>query len=494
MNVLLVYPRYPDTFWSFSHALRFIGKKASYPPMGLLTVAAMLPKEWKLKLIDMNVSLLKDDDILWADYVFISAMAIQKSSVENILARCLKFDRKVVAGGPLFSAEQGQFPDVSHLVLNEAETTLPHLLHDLKYGCSESVYRSSQWADMTTTPVPLWDLINFKDYATMSIQYSRGCPYDCEFCDITVLCGHVPRAKPVDNILRELNALYQRGWRGSVFFVDDNFIGNKKRVKHELLPAVIQWMKQRKYPFSFNTQASINLANDDSLVHLMVEAGFSSVFVGIETPDEKSLIECGKLHNTRINLLDNVKKLQSSGLQVQGGFIVGFDSDKKDIFTRISQFINESGIVTSMVGLLNALPNTRLYKRLLRENRIIKEGTGNNTDFSMNFLPKMDFKELIDGYKKLLRDIYKPEAYYDRVRTFLRNYKFEQKFNKERISIMHLRALIMSTCKLGFKRGIRKHFWKLMMWTLVRRPKLLPLAVTLAIYGEHFMKYFEIAV
>ena len=493
MNILLVYPRYPETFWSFNNALRFIGKKAAHPPMGLLTVAAMLPAEWKLKLVDLNFSLLKDEDILWADYVFISAMTVQKSSVKSVIARCLKLHRKVVAGGPLFTAEYKQFPEVHHLVLNEAEIILPKFLHDLEHGCPESVYQSSRWADLTTSPVPLWNLINFKNYATMCIQYSRGCPYDCEFCDIMVLYGRVPRTKSPENILWELDALYERGWRGSIFFTDDNFIGNKKRIKHELLPAIIHWMKMRRYPFSFNTQASINLANDDSLIHLMVEAGFNSVFVGIETPDEESLIECGKLHNTGINLLENVKKLQSSGLQVQGGFIVGFDSDKKDIFARMSKFINESGIVTSMVGLLNAVPNTRLYKRLVKENRIIKEVSGDNTDFSMNFLPKMDFKELIDGYKKLLRDIYKPEVYYNRVRTFLRNYKFEYKY-KGSFTISRLRALIMSVYKLGVKPGVRRHFWKLMIWTLIRRPRMIPLAVTLAIYGDNFMRYFEIPV
>lgn len=493
MNVLLVYPRYPETFWSFNNALRFIGKKAAHPPMGLLTVAAMLPGEWKLKLVDLNFSSLKDEDILWADYVFISAMTVQKSSVKNIISRCLQLGRKIVAGGPLFTSEYRQFPGVHHLVLNEAEITLPKFLRDMELGCPESVYQSSQWADLTTSPVPLWDLINFKNYATMCIQYSRGCPYDCEFCDITVLYGRVPRLKPPENILCELDALYEGGWRGSIFFTDDNFIGNKKRIKHELLPAIIHWMKMRKYPFSFNTQASINLANDDSLIHLMVEAGFNSVFIGIETPDEKSLIECGKLHNTGINLLENVKKLQSSGLQVQGGFIVGFDSDTKDIFARMSQFINESGIVTSMVGLLNAMPDTRLYKRLVKENRIIKEVSGNNTDFSMNFLPKMDFKELVDGYKKLLSDIYKPEVYYNRVRTFLRNYKFVYKY-KGSFTISRLRALIMSVYKLGIKPGVRKHYWKLMMWTLIRRPRQIPLAVTLAIYGDHFMQYFEIPV
>ena len=491
MKVLLVYPAYPDTFWSFSHALRFIGKKASLPPMGLLTVAAMLPKQWDLKLVDLNVATLGDEDILWADYVFVSGMTIQKPSVKKVIARCIELGRKVVAGGPLFTAESQDFPEVHHLVLNEAEITLPQFLADLELGCLKPVYRSSEWADINTSPVPLWDLIDFKNYATMCLQYSRGCPYDCEFCDITVLNGRSQRAKSAANVLRELDDLYQRGWRRGVFFVDDNFIGNKKRIKDELLPAIIQWRKREKKPFIFSTQASINLADDDRLIHLMVEAGFDMVFVGIETPDEESLIACGKLHNTRNDLLANVKKLHSSGLQVQGGFIVGFDSDKKDIFARMSQFINESGIVASMVGLLNAPPGTRLYKRLIKENRITKKISGNNTDYSMNFLPKMDYKVLVEGYKKIISDIYQPEAYYKRVRTFLCGYRLVNKYNAG-FSFTYLRGAVMSVYKLGIKPGVRKHFWKLMMWTLIRRPRLIPHALMMSIYGAHFMRHFKI--
>jgi len=492
MKILLVYPKYPDTFWSFSYALRFIGKKAPFPPMGLLTVAAILPKQWNLKLVDMNVSALNEDDILWADYVFVSGMTVQKSSAKKIIARCIQLGRKVVAGGPLFTAEPHDFPEVHHLVLNEAEITLPKFIRDLELGRPKSVYRSSEWADINTSPVPLWDLIDFKNYATMCLQYSRGCPFDCEFCDITVHYGREQRAKSVENVIRELDTLYQRGWRRGVFFVDDNFIGNRRRIKNELLPEIIQWRKRQKHPFIFSTQASINLADDDVLIHLMVEAGFDMVFVGIETPDKESLIACGKFHNARNDLLASVKKLHSSGLQVQAGFIVGFDSDKRDIFTRMSQFINESGIVTSMVGLLNAPPGTRLYNRLIKENRIIKEMTGNNTDLSTNFLTKMDYKVLVDGYKKIISDIYRPEAYYKRVRKFLRSYRLINKYNAG-FSITYLRGTIMSIYKLGIKKGVRRHFWKLMMWTLIRRPRLMPHAMMMSIYGAHFMRHFEIA-
>jgi len=493
MNTLLVYPRYPETFWSFGHALRYIGKKAAFPPVGLLTVAAMLPEDWNLKLIDLNVvPTLKNDDLEWADHVFISAMSVQIESVKSVVRQCLEHDKTIVAGGPHFTSQPRLHPDVHHLVLNEAEITLPRFLDDLQNGRPERVYESGEWADVNTTPVPAWNLINFKNYASMCIQYSRGCPYDCDFCDITVLYGRKPRTKSPGRIIGEMNDLYDRGWRGGVFFVDDNFIGNKKLIKNELLPAVTQWMKKKKYPFAFNTQASVNLSQDDELIHSMVEAGFQTVFIGIETPNENSLIECGKLHNTRSNLLDDVKKLHSSGLQVQGGFIVGFDSDSADIFKRVSAFIEESGIVTSMVGMLSALPGTKLYKRLKNENRITEEASGNNTDFTTNFLPKMDYKALVDGYKKLVNDLYKPDVYYRRVRKFLKNYKFTPK-SRGTLSRSNMRALVLSVYKLGIKKGVRRHFWKLIAWTTVRRPRMLPLALTFAIYGDHFMRYFKIA-
>ena len=491
MNILLVYPQYPETFWSFSYAIRFIGKKAAFPPMGLLTVAAMLPQDWNLKLIDMNVAALKDEDILWADYVFLSGMTIQKSSALEIISRCRQLGRKTVAGGPMFTAEPQCFSDVDHLVLNEAELTLPVFLRDLELGSARPVYTTTKWADLATSPVPRWDLIDTKDYATMSLQYSRGCPFDCEFCDITVLFGHKPRNKPTENVLRELDAIYEQGWRRGVLFVDDNFIGNKKLIKRDLLPAIIKWRNKKKQPFIFSTQASINLAEDDQLMQSMVSAGFDTVFVGIETPDKDSLVECGKMHNTRSDLLTNVRKLHSSGIQVQAGFIVGFDSDKQDIFTRMSRFINESGIVTSMVGLLNAPPGTRLYKRLIEENRIVKGISGDNTDFSMNFIPQMGYKALHDGYQRIIRDIYHPKVYYKRIRTFLRGYRIKHTYNNG-LSLASLRGAVTSIYKLGIRKGVRRHFWKLMAWTLLRRPRLIPHAMMMTVYGAHFMRHFGI--
>lgn len=494
MNVLLVYPQFPDTtFWRFNHALRFIGKKASLPPIGLLTVAAILPGIWTKRLIDMNIYDLTDSDIEKADLVMISAMSVQKKSAMDVIDRCTRLGVPTVAGGPLFTAYPEQFPDVSHLVLNEAEITLPLFLRDLADGCAKRIYSSTEFADMSESPVPAWDLIRFRDYASMGIQYSRGCPYNCDFCDITVLFGHRHRIKPIDSVIIELDALYMRGWRGNVFFVDDNLIGNKKVLKETVLPALITWMKKRRYPFRFQTQLSVDLAEDDELLDMIAQAGFEAVFVGIETPDENVLHECGKHQNTNRDLLACVRKMQKAGLQVQAGFIVGFDSDTTDIFTRMSRFINESGIVTSMVGILNAPKGSRLYKRLVSENRLIQDPTGDNTDFSLNFIPKMDRDVLVRGYRKVIHDIYHPEKYYQRLKTFLKNYQCSTRFEaRRRFSRESFRALGMSVYYIGMKRGMRKQFWHMMLWTLLKRPKSLPLAINLSIYSYQFMRFYEI--
>ena len=289
MKILLVYPQYPETFWSFKHALRFISKKASFPPLGLLTVVAMLPDAWQKKLVDMNVTRLTDENIGWADYVFISAMVVQQDSAREVIARCRSLGTKTVAGGPLFTQGYEFFEEVDHLVLDEAEVTLPPFLADLEKGCAQRMYTSKERPDITRTPVPMWSLLDMKKYSSTNIQYSRGCPYNCEFCDIVVLNGRVPRTKSREQIIAELDSLYNRGWRDGIFIVDDNFIGNKRKLKREILPAIIEWQKARKYPSMLLTETSINLADDEELMDLMVDAGFDTVFIGIETPNEDSL-------------------------------------------------------------------------------------------------------------------------------------------------------------------------------------------------------------
>jgi len=489
LKILLVYPQYPDTFWSFKHALKIISKKAAHPPLGLLTIAPMLPDEWEKKLVDMNVTSLTDEDLKWADYVFISAMVVQKNSVKEIISRCKKFNIKIVAGGPLFTTGYKEFDGVDHFVLGEAEITLLPFLEDLENGRAQHIYASDERPDITKTLIPLWSLINMGKYASMDIQYSRGCPFNCDFCDIIILNGHKPRTKDKAQVLAELDALYTQGWRGSVFIVDDNFIGNKKKLKAEILPAIIEWMKEKKYLFSLFTEVSINLADDEELMQLMAEAGFSKVFVGIETPNEESLAECNKFTNENRDLVASVKKLQNHGFEVQGGFIVGFDSDPLSIFKSQISFIQKSGIVTAMVSLLNAPRGTRLYQRLKKENRLLKDSSGNNMDFSLNFIPKMSYETLINGYKHILDTIYSPKQFYERVKIFLKEFKPQKR--KEEVPHLqpyHIRAFIKSMWFLGVRENGRSDYWKFFVSTLLRHPRSFPLSMSLAVYGFHFRK------
>jgi radical SAM superfamily enzyme YgiQ (UPF0313 family) len=489
LRILLVYPRYPDTFWSFKHALKFIFKKAAFPPLGLLTVAAMLPEKWEKKLVDMNTTALTDKDLDWADYVFLSGMVAQQDSAREVIDRCKRLGAKIVVGGPFFNPgyEDFGFDEIDHLIFGEAEDKLPLFVEDLEKGCAKHIYASEEFPDISRTPVPLWSLVNTKKYQSMTIQYSRGCPFNCEFCDIVILNGHKPRTKDKSQIIAELDALYDAGWRASVFFVDDNFIGNKRKLKSEILPAIIEWSEEKKRPFTFYTEASINLADDEELMRLMVEAGFDCVFVGIESPSEESLVECNKLQNKNRDLLASVRRIQNYGLQVQGGFIVGFDSDPLSIFKSQIDFIQKSGIVTAMVGVLMAPPETKLYKRLKKENRILPKGSGDNTDGSTNFIPKMGRETLARGYKHIVDTIYAPKPYYDRIKTFLKEYKPGGK-GKFRVSLVHLVALIRSTWALGVKERGRIHYWKLVVWTLLKKPKTFPLSMTLAVQGFHFRK------
>jgi radical SAM superfamily enzyme YgiQ (UPF0313 family) len=491
MKILLVYPEFPDTFWSFKHALRFIHKRAASPPLGLLTVAAMLPPEWEKRLIDLNVTNLTPNDLDWADYVFISAMIVQREATRALITRCKDFGVKIVAGGPLFTMEHEHFPEVDHFVLNEAELTLPLFLADLANGHPQPLYSTTEYPDIQQTPVPLWRLVNLKQYDTFSIQFSRGCPFSCDFCNVTALLGHRPRTKTADQIIAELDSLYDLGWRKSIFFVDDNFIGNKKQIKSEILPALIEWRKG-KTGLPFSTEVSINLVDDPELMNLMTQAGFDTVFVGIETPNEGSLTECSKNQNKGRDLVESVKQLQRAGLQVQGGFIVGFDNDPPSIFQQQIDFIQKSGIVTAMVGLLQAPPGTRLFERMRKEGRLVNEMSGDNVDGSTNIIPMMGLEALQEGYRKLLAQIYAPKAYYERVLTFLREYQPPQ--IRIHLDPQYILALGRSIYRLGIRGVERVHYWRLFFWTLFRRPQLFPLAITLAIMGFHFRQVVELHV
>jgi len=485
MKALLLYPAFPDTFWSFRHSLKFIRKKSAFPPLGLLTVGAMMPAQWSKRLIDLNVEQLTADALAWADYAFISAMVVQRQSARQTIARCEAAGLKIVAGGPLFTSEYERFDAVDHFVLNEAELTLPAFLADYDRGNAQRIYTTAAYADIQQTPIPLWELINLKRYASMNIQFSRGCPFNCDFCNVTALFGHRPRIKTADQIMAELDSLYDRGWRGQVFFVDDNFIGNKKYLMDQLLPALIAWQKDKK-GFLFNTEASINLADNEDLMQAMVAAGFDTVFIGIETPDEESLAECNKKQNKNRNLIESVKRIQRTGLQVQGGFIVGFDSDGPSIFQKQIDFIQNSGIVTAMVGLLQAPPGTKLYERLKKEGRLSGLLSGDNVDGTTNIIPKMDMRQLLKGYENILNNIYRPRPYYKRIKTFLREYKAPKIAFK--LDIQRFLAFFRTSIRIGIFGKERIQYWNLVVWTLCRCPKLLPLAITLAIHGHHFRK------
>jgi radical SAM superfamily enzyme YgiQ (UPF0313 family) len=490
MKILFVYPLVAETFWSFKHALRVISRKAAFPPLGALTVAAMLPRSWQKRLVDLNVRDFKDEDILWADYVFISAMIAQKDSARVTIDRCRKLGVKTVGGGPLFNSYREEFSDVDHLILGEAEPVLPSFVADLDKGRPKRQYEAAERPALADTPLPLWDLIKLNDYATMSIQYSRGCPFNCEFCDIIVMSGRVQRTKSEEQMLAELDALYDRGWRGSVFIVDDNFIGSKKRVKG-VLKRVVAWQNEKRRPFTFFTEASVDLAEDEELMDLMAAAGFNRVFVGLETPSTESLKECGKAQNLRRNLSESVNTLQYHGLAVMGGFIIGFDNDPPDIFQKQVNFIQKNGIVPAMIGLLTAIPGTRLHKRLEQEERLLFKSSGNNTDVegSLNFIPKMDRRVIVEGYKWVMNTIYSPEMYYKRIIAFLRQYRPRVGAS---LAEGDFSTFLRSLWYLGVadQRPSRGYYWKLLTEGLSKYQRSFAYAVTMAIYGYHFRRLF----
>jgi len=492
LHALLIYPEVPETFWSFRYALKFVRKRAAHPPLGLLTVAAMLPEAWQVRLVDANIVPLTGADLAWADLALVGGMTLQRDSAHEVLARCGVAGVRTVAGGPLFSSEPEAFPEVDHLVLNEAEVTLPGFLDDLRRGRARRIYESDEHAELSGSPIPRWELAELGAYASVGVQYSRGCPYDCDFCSVTALFGRMPRTKSAAQMVAELDALWAAGWRDHVFFVDDNLIGHRRRLKQELLPALAAWRRSRR-GVSFNTQASINLADDADMMRSMVAAGFDSVFVGIETPDDDSLAECGKRQNVSRDMVADVKRIQRAGMQVQGGFIVGFDHDTPSVFQRQIDFIQQSGIVTAMVGMLQAPVGTRLYQRLKGEGRLLGEPSGDNVGGCTNVVPCMGLETLVAGYRDLMSSIYLPENYYRRIRTFLREYP-RPRLPAPRLKLADLAAFARSMYQLGLRRGERFQYWKLLCWTALRRPHHLNLAITLAIYGHHFRKVCELRV
>ncbi len=482
MKALLLYPRFPETFWSFRHALPFLGKRSSYPPLGLLTVSALLPSAWERRLVDLNVEDLREKDLAWADVAFLSAMLVQAPSLSELIARCGAAGVRTVVGGPITSAEHAAWRDADHVVVGEAEEIVKILSHDLAAGQAKRFYASPCRTDMTRVPPPDLHLSRMRRYSSMPVQYSRGCPFACEFCDIIELFGQVPRTKTAKQVLAEFDRLYDLGWRGSVFMVDDNFVGNRRAIKG-LLPQLAEWMARRRNPFSLFTQASINLAGDEELLSLMRASRFNRVFVGIETPVEESHRAAGKTQNANTDLLGSVRRLQEHGMEVMGGFILGFDQDPPDIFKRQIAFIKEAAIPISMVGLLTALPNTRLWRRLAGEGRIVRQSIGDNTAALLNFIPKMDAETLLAGYREVVSTLYNPKEYFERARVFLSRLGPS---TRERRSFSDYLALIRSFIRQGIFSEYRRSYWRFLGNTFLRARRHLGLAVTLAIMGHHF--------
>src|SRR6266436_1998867 len=486
MKVLLVNPAFPDTYWSFQHALPFEGKRCAFPPLGLLTVSALLPKTWEKRLVDLNVRSLKKSDIEWADMVFATAMLVQEDSLREVVTRCKARGKRVVLGGPYVTTTIKDLPEADHIFLGEAETTLPQFVIDLERGEAKRSYKAVERPPLSLTPLADFHLADLKRYSAMSVQYSRGCPFQCEFCDIIEIYGRVPRTKSNAQLLAELDALMDLGWRGTVFIVDDNFIGNKKNVRG-LLPELAEWQKRNGYPFSLLTEASANLADDADLLENMRTAGFRRVFVGIETPDAESLKEAQKSQN-RGNLLDAVKRIQSYGMEVMAGFIVGFDNDPEDIFERQINFIRESAIPLAMVGILSALPDTQLWRRLEKEGRLLGESSGNNTNCALNFVPRMDPARLIAGYQSIMCTIYKSSEYYRRTLDSLKRTPQEWAEKNTMGIFSGAAAFTRIALKLGVLDRERREFWRYFGHALVKHRDRMAEFLRLAAMGYHFRK------
>ena len=490
MKVLLINPEFPDTYWSFRHALPFEGKRSAFPPLGLLTVSAMLPRSWERRLVDLNVEQLNASDIQWADMVFATAMLVQKDSLRQVIAQCKAQCKRVVVGGPYVTTTTEDLLEVDHIFQGEAETTLPEFVKDLERGEAKRIYKAAERPPLSLTPVPDFYLANLKRYSAMSVQYSRGCPFQCEFCDIIEIYGRIPRTKSNQQIVSELDALLKAGWRGPVFIVDDNFIGNKKNVK-QMLPHLVAWSEEHRYPFSFMTEASVNLAEDEPLLDTMRSAGFRRVFLGIETPIEESLRETKKGQNLHRSLLDSVKRIHSHGLEIMAGFIVGFDSDPEDVFDRQIDFIRASKIPLAMVNLLSALPDTQLWRRLKSEGRLLSEASGNNSDCSLNFVPKMNPVRLVEGYKQVMRTIYNPAEYYSRALDCLKEVAQSGAGSRGTTLKGDIATLSRVVLKLGVRDPARLEFWRYIRRVLLEHRTKFARAVMLAAMGYHLRKLTE---
>jgi radical SAM superfamily enzyme YgiQ (UPF0313 family) len=502
MHALLIYPVFPQSFWSFEKALALVGRKAMLPPLGLITVAAILPQDWEFRLVDRNIEAVSEADWQWAELVILSGMIVQKADLIDQIQEAKKRGKKVAVGGPYATSlsHEVQAAGADYLVLDEGELTLPLFVEALKRGDSSGVFRATEKPDVSDTPIPRFDLLNFDAYSEMSVQFSRGCPFQCEFCDIIVLYGRKPRTKTPQQLVAELERLYELGWRRSVFLVDDNFIGNKRNVKL-LLRELIPWMEAKGYPFSLSTEASVDLANDQELLDLMVAANFGAVFLGLETPDQDSLTVTKKYQNTRDPLSESVHKIISSGLRVMAGFIIGFDGEKPGAGDRIVQFVEQTTIPIAIYSMLQALPDTALWHRLEKEGRLRGQSANINQTTLMNFVPTRPLEQIVREYLDGFWQLYDPQKFLDRTYRHYRilgeapchkNRKKRAKKAKKPFAWRNLRALFIICWRQGIVRETRSSFW-IYLWNMYRHnPGGVVSYLTVCAQIEHFLDYRQV--
>jgi radical SAM superfamily enzyme YgiQ (UPF0313 family) len=474
-----------------------VGAKYPATPLGLITVAAMLPKNWEARLVDLNVEELAQKDAQWADLVFLGGMISQQPDHLRLIDHFHSLGKRVVVGGPDATSSPHLYDKADHLVLGEAEVTLPRFLADLLREEPKHRYEAGgEKATMADSPKPRFDLLKFNKYLHVGIQWNRGCPFQCEFCDIIELFGRVPRGKSAEQVLSELQALYELGYRGHVDIVDDNFIGNKKAVKL-LLPRIIQWLKEHHWPFEFSTEASLNLADDEELMGLMQEAGFNWLFVGIETPDEETLKAAHKLQNTHRSMSDSIHKIMRHGMIVNAGYIIGLDGEKGDVAQAILDNIESTSIPVNMVGLLFALPNTQLTRRLKKEGRldpnyeIPPEKTACQCVSGLNFTTLRPRFEILRDYRRVIQEAFLPEKYFGRILKLA----LMQDCSKKRMRptlwyhLKDLRTFLRLTLRLGLSPATRAQYWKVFWTCLLKNPLALRNAVSLMALYLHFQTF-----
>ena len=502
MRALLIYPEFPQSFWSFEKTIELIGKKAVLPPLGLITVAAILPQEWDYRLRDRNITQVSEADWDWAEIVIMSGMIVQRGDMLAQVQEAKRRGKKVAIGGPYATsfAKEVKAAGTDYLVLDEGEITLPMFVEALERGEESGTFRASEKPNVTDTPIPRFDLLDLSAYSEMSVQFSRGCPFQCEFCDIIVLYGRKPRTKEPQQLIAELKSLYDLGWRRSVFLVDDNFIGNKRNVKR-FLRELAPWMKEYGYPFSLSTEASVDLANDQELMDLMTACNFGAVFLGIETPDESSLEVTQKFQNTRDPLSESIRKITASGLRVMAGFIIGFDGEKSGAGPRIAEFVEQTAIPVAIFSMLQALPDTALWKRLEKEGRLRGRSANINQTTLMNFVPTRPLEEIAREYVDSFMRLYDPQNFLDRTYRHYRllgeapchkNPEQRKKKAKKQFDWWAIRALLIICWRQGLVRETRSSFWRY-LWQMIRHnPRGVASYLTVCAQAEHFLEYRQI--